>query len=106
MYVLLGSVLDGLAMLLITAPIFLPIVLDQGFSAIWFGVFVVMVQEIGLMTPPIGLNVFIVGGVLKEVPLQTIFKGIVPFVLAALVAIVIIIAFPPLATWLPGVFYG
>ena len=105
-YVVLGSVLDGLAMLLITAPIFLPIILDLGFSAIWFGVFVVMIQEIGLMTPPIGLNVFIVGGVLKEVPLQTIFRGIVPFVLAALVAIVIVIAFPSLATWLPGVFYG
>lgn len=105
-YIVLGCIMDGLAMLLITVPIFLPVMEGLGFDAIWFGVFLVMVQEMGMMTPPIGMNVYIVAGTLKEVPLQKIFKGIVPFLVAAVVAVMIVIFVPQLATWLPGVLYG
>ncbi len=105
-YIILGCIMDGLAMLLITVPIFLPVMEGLGFSAIWFGVFLVMVQEMGMMTPPIGMNVYIVAGTLKEVPLQKIFKGIVPFLVGAVVAVLIVVFVPQIATWLPEVLYA
>lgn len=104
-YIILGCIMDGLAMLFLTVPIFLPIMKGLGYDAIWFGVFLVMVQEMGQMSPPVGMNVYIVAGTLKTVPLQTIFKGILPFLVAAVVAIIIVVLIPDLATWLPGVLY-
>lgn len=105
-YIILGCIMDGLAMLFLTVPIFLPIMVGLGYDPIWFGVFLVMVQEMGQMSPPVGMNVYIVAGTLKTVPLQKIFKGIFPFLAAAIVAIVIVVLVPSLATWLPGVLYG
>ena len=104
-YLIMGMFMDSVAMILITVPIFLPLVQTLGFSPIWFGVFCVMMQEIGMMTPPVGMNVYITKGVLKEVPLQTIFKGAIPFTAAAIVCVVVIIAFPAVATWLPNLLY-
>jgi tripartite ATP-independent transporter DctM subunit len=105
-YLFLGCIMDSVAMILITVPIFLPIMQNLGFSPIWYGVFCVLIQEIGMITPPVGLNAFITAGVLKDVSLQTVFKGCAPFVVGAIVCVVIIIAFPVLATWLPSLMYG
>ncbi len=104
-YMVLGCLMDSLAMVMLTVPIFLPIVLALGFDPIWYGVLMIMVMEMGLITPPVGMNVYIVAGVAKDVPLFTIFKGVAPFVGAMVVAIIIVIAFPQISLLLPGLFF-
>jgi tripartite ATP-independent transporter DctM subunit len=99
----LGSFLDGLALMLLTTPIFLPIVQDLGMSPIWFGIFLVRTMEIGFIHPPLGLNVYVIQGIAKDIPLPTIFRGIVPFLLVDFIHLALLIAFPVLALWLPGV---
>ena len=89
-------------MILLTIPIFFPVILQLGLDPIWFGIIVVMVVELGLITPPIGMNVFIIKGMAPEVPLGKIYKGVLPFVLAQIILIAIIVAFPDIATWLPS----
>ncbi len=101
-YLVLGCALDSLAMILLTIPIFFPIVLQLGFDPIWFGVIVVMVVELGLITPPVGMNVFIIKGMAPDVPLSRIYSGVLPFVVAEVLLIAALVAFPGLATWLPG----
>jgi len=105
-YLFMGCIMDGLAMLMITVPIFMPVILDMGFDPIWFGVFIILVQNIGMMTPPVGLNVYITAGTLKEIPMQRIFKGAVPFVIAAIVCVAFVVVIPQLCTWLPDLIYG
>jgi tripartite ATP-independent transporter DctM subunit len=108
-YLVLGCVMDTLAMILVTIPVFLPVIvaLDFGMSQeallIWFGILVLTVTEVGLITPPIGINVFVINSMAPDVPLTETFKGIVPFFLSDLVRIVIIVAVPASATWLAGV---
>ena len=102
MYLILGSVFDTVAAMLITMPFIFPLVTGLGYSPIWWGVILVMVMEVGMITPPIGMNVFVIYGVAKDVALKTIFAGILPFFYADLVRITIIILFPALALWLPG----
>ncbi len=101
-YLVLGCALDALAMILLTIPIFFPIILNLGFDPIWFGIIVVMVVELGLITPPIGMNVFVIKGMAPEVPLGSIYKGVLPFVVAQVLLIALLVAFPFLATWLPS----
>ena len=101
-YLVMGCALDSLAMILLTIPIFFPVILQLGLDPIWFGIIVVMVVELGLITPPIGMNVFIIKGMAPEVPLGNIYKGVLPFVLAQIILIAIIVAFPDIATWLPS----
>ena len=101
-YFVLGCALDALAMILLTIPIFFPIVQQLGFDPIWFGVIVVMVVELGLITPPVGMNVFIIKGMAPDVPLSRIYSGVLPFVVAEVLLIVLLVAVPELATWLPG----
>jgi TRAP transporter, DctM subunit len=105
-YVVLGMFMDGLAMLVVTVPIVYPIVMAFGFDPIWFGVIVVIVIEMGMITPPVGMNVFVVRGVAGDVPLATIFRGVFPFLLAMIVALVLIILFPQIALVLPNSMYG
>jgi tripartite ATP-independent transporter DctM subunit len=100
--IVLGMVFDALAMILLTVPVFFPIVASLGLDPIWFGIIVIIVVEIGLITPPIGLNVFVVKSVAPDVPLGEIFKGIVPFFLASVVGLALIILFPAIALFLPG----
>ncbi|AHE54406.1 TRAP transporter large permease [Sphingomonas sanxanigenens] len=100
---LLGSFLDGLALMLLTTPIFLPIVDQLGLSPIWFGIFLVRTMEIGFIHPPLGLNVYVIQGIAGDIPLGTIFRGIVPFLLADFLHLALLIAVPALALWLPGV---
>ncbi|MFO7971370.1 MAG: TRAP transporter large permease subunit, partial [Desulfobacterales bacterium] len=105
-YFVLGFVVDALALIVITIPIFYPLIINTlGYDPIWFGVVVLLVVSLGVITPPIGLNVYVMKGVAPEVPLETIFKGVWPFVIALLVCIAILIAFPPIATFLPNLFY-
>ena len=102
-YLILGCFIDALALVLLTVPIFYPVVVEVlGYNPIWFGVIVVLVVAMGVITPPVGMNVFIIKGVAKDVPLETIFKGVWPFVIAIFVCIALLIIFPQLATFLPG----
>jgi TRAP-type C4-dicarboxylate transport system permease large subunit len=98
---LLGSVLDGLGLMLLTTPILLPIVTGLGLSPIWFGIFLVRATEIGFVHPPIGLNLYVIHGIAKDVPIGRIFKGVVPFLLSDLVHLVLLILFPMIALFLP-----
>lgn len=99
----LGSVLDGLALMLLTTPILLPIVTHMGLSPIWFGIFIVRAMEIGFVHPPLGLNLYVIQGVAPDVPIGRIFKGVLPFLASDLVHLLLIIMFPAMALWLPGV---
>ena len=102
MYFILGCLLDSLAMILLTIPIVFPIVKALGYDPVWFGIIIVMVVELGLITPPIGMNVFVIKGIAKEVPLEDIFRGVTPFIIAQVILISVLIAFPQLALWLPS----
>jgi tripartite ATP-independent transporter DctM subunit len=101
-YVILGTFLEGIAMLVLTLPVVFPVIIGCGYSPIWFGVIVVIVLEMGLISPPVGVNVFVVKGVAPEVPLNTIFRGIWPFWMAMLVCLTLLVVFPQLALYLPG----
>jgi tripartite ATP-independent transporter DctM subunit len=101
MYVMLGTFLDELSMILLTLPIFYPVVTRLGFDPIWFGVVIVLVVEMGMISPPVGMTMFIVKGIAPEIPIETIFKGVLPFVIAVVVLMVLLVAFPQMALFLP-----
>ena len=96
-YLVLGALMEAMGLLLLTAPIFTAIAVEMGASPIWFGIFVVMMIEIGMLTPPVGMNVFTVKTLLPEVKLSTIFRGVMPFVIANMIAVGLLIAWPQLA---------
>ena len=98
---ILGCIMGTLPLVFITVPIFAPVVESLGYDLIWFGVIVVVISEIGLITPPVGMNVFIMKGIAGDIPLSTIFKGIFPFLLADFARLITLIAFPQLTLWLP-----
>ena len=100
-YAVMGCLMDSLAMVMLTVPIFLPIMQQLGFNDIWYGVLMIMVMEMGLITPPVGMNVYIVAGVAKDVPLQKIFRGVAPMVLAMFIAVFIVCAWQDLSLYLP-----
>ena len=100
-YLMLGCIMDTLAMVILTVPIFYPVILKLGFDPIWFGVIMVLVSEMGVITPPVGLNVYVIHGVAKDVPLFTIFRGILPFLCMMILCIILVILFPQIATFLP-----
>jgi C4-dicarboxylate transporter, DctM subunit len=100
-YLLLGCLMDSLAMIMLTIPIFFPVVTTLGYDPVWFGVIIVLVTGMGVITPPVGINVYVVAGVAKDVPLQTIFRGATRFLLAQLVMALLLLVFPSLALWLP-----
>ncbi|KLE34602.1 TRAP transporter large permease [Aurantiacibacter luteus] len=100
---LLGSVLDGLALMLLMTPILLPIVESTGLTAIWFGIFITRAMEIGFVHPPLGMNLYIMQGVAKDVSISTIFRGVLPFLASDFVHLLMIILFPAVVLWLPGV---
>tara|TARA_R110000751_G_scaffold8041_3_gene32511 strand:+ start:13113 stop:14414 length:1302 start_codon:yes stop_codon:yes gene_type:complete len=100
-YLVLGMFMESLSMILLTIPIFFPIVTHLGFDAIWFGIFAVMVTELSLITPPVGLNLFVIKSVIEDLSISAVYRSIIPFVIADLIRIVIIIAFPWLVMVLP-----
>ena len=101
-YLFGGCFMDALAMIMLTIPIFFPVSQALGFDPIWFGVVIVLITEMGVITPPVGVNVYVVYGVAKDVPLEAIFKGVFPMVLALLVCNIILLFFPQIALFLPG----
>ena len=104
-YIVLGCVFESLSMLLLTVPIFYPLVESLGFDLVWFGIVVVVVTEISLITPPVGLNVFVLSGVLKDVKTGTIFKGVTPFWVADIVRLTLITLIPAISLFLPSMLY-
>jgi tripartite ATP-independent transporter DctM subunit len=102
MYVALGCILDAMAMIILTIPIIFPAMMSLGFDPIWFGVIIVMTVELGLITPPVGMNVYVINSVIKDVSLSTIFYGVTPFVITDIIRLAILIAFPILSTFLPS----
>ena len=102
MYVVLGCLMDALAMVILTVPIIFPVIKELGFDPIWFGVIIVMTVELGLIHPPVGMVVFVIKSVIQDVNFSTIFAGVLPFIVTDLLRLVILIAFPVIALWLPG----
>ena len=101
-YVLLGTIMEELSMVLLTIPVFFPIVTQLGFDPVWFGVLIVLVVQIGLISPPVGMNLFVLNSLLKDVSLRQIFRGVWLFVAMLVVALGIVLEFQPLALWLPS----
>ena len=105
-YIVLGTFMEGFAMMVLTVPIVLPIIMTLGYDPIWFGIVMVVVLEMGLISPPVGLNVFVVKGVAPKVPLSEVYWGILPFWLAMGVCVILLVAFPQIALILPNTMLG
>ena len=101
-YLFGGCFMDALAMIMLTIPIFYPVVQTLGFDPIWFGVVIVLITEMGVITPPVGVNVYVVYGVAKDVPLENIFRGVFPMLAALLLCNLILLLFPQIALFLPN----
>ncbi|MFH0784693.1 MAG: TRAP transporter large permease subunit [Pseudomonadota bacterium] len=101
-YFIGGFFMDAMGLIVVTIPIFFPVVMKLGFDPIWFGVIIVLVCEMGVITPPVGVNVFVIKGIATDVPLETIFKGIFPFLAALIIFTIILMIFPQIATYLPN----
>jgi tripartite ATP-independent transporter DctM subunit len=105
-YIVMGCFLEGIGMVLITVPVFQPIIVKFGFDPIWFAIVVVIMVEVGLIHPPVGMNLFVIQAQAPDVRITAIYRGIVPFLLAPLVLIILLFLFPGLALWLPKLLYG
>jgi len=101
-YIVLGCFMDAMSMILLTVPFIFPVVVALGFDPVWFGVLVVTVAELGLITPPIGMNLFVMQGVARDLPSHTVMRGVVPFLIADVIRLAVLIALPQIALWLPG----
>lgn len=106
LYTILGMFLEGFAILVLTIPIIQPLMMNLGFDPIWFGVMIVIMMEMSLITPPVGVNVFVIKGVAKDVPMYTIFRGIWPFWVAMMVCLAILTIIPQIALYLPNTMSG
>ncbi len=102
-YLVLGCFMDSMAMILITLPIFYPVAMQVGFHPIWFGIFIVRICEIGLITPPVGMNLYVIKGITEKVPMGRIFRGVVPFIAADFAHVALLVAVPSLALFLPDI---
>jgi TRAP-type C4-dicarboxylate transport system permease large subunit len=105
-YIILGCVLDAVAIILVTVPVFLPVATALGYDSVWYGILMVVVVEIGLITPPVGLNIFVMRAQLPDILLTTMFRGIAPFLVADAILIALLLIFPQIALWLPQLLYG
>jgi TRAP-type C4-dicarboxylate transport system permease large subunit len=102
MYLLLGCLMDALAIVILTVPIIFPLIKEMGFDPIWFGIIIVMTVELGLIHPPVGMNIFVIKSVLEDIKISTIFVGVIPFIITDIIRLIILVIFPALATWLPS----
>jgi TRAP-type C4-dicarboxylate transport system permease large subunit len=100
-YLVLGTAMESLSMILLTVPIFFPLVTGLGFDPIWFGILVVCIVEIGMISPPVGMNIFVLRSVLPDVPTAAIWRGVMPFLVADVFRLAVLIAFPAITLWLP-----
>jgi tripartite ATP-independent transporter DctM subunit len=105
-YIVLGCFLEGIGMVLITVPVFQPVIVKFGYDPIWFAIIVVIMVEVGLIHPPVGMNLFVIQAQAPHVKITAIYRGIIPFLVAPLILIVLMFLFPGLALWLPKVLYG
>lgn len=101
-YIAGGCFIDSLALIMLTIPIFYPVITHLGFDPIWFGVIIVLITQIGVITPPVGINVYVVSGVARDVPLEVIFRGVVPLLIALIALTLILIPFPQIVLFLPS----
>jgi C4-dicarboxylate transporter, DctM subunit len=101
-YVVLGTAMEELSMILLTVPLFFPVVIGLGYDAIWFGILVVIVVQIGMISPPVGMNIFVVKNLVRTLSISDVFRGVTPFTAALVALLALIVAFPGLATWLPS----
>jgi C4-dicarboxylate transporter DctM subunit len=101
-YVALGTAMEELSMVLLTIPVFFPVIVHLGFDPVWFGIIIVCVVEIGLISPPVGMNLFVLKTLLPGVPTATVFRGVMPFMWADVVRLAILVAFPAISLWLPS----
>jgi TRAP-type C4-dicarboxylate transport system permease large subunit len=101
-YVVLGTAMEELSMVLLTIPVFFPVIVHLGLDPVWFGILIVCVVEIGLISPPVGMNMFVLRTLIPEVSTTTIFSGVIPFMIADIVRLAILVAFPWLTLWLPS----
>jgi tripartite ATP-independent transporter DctM subunit len=105
-YILMGCFLEGIGMVLITVPVFQPIIVKLGYDPIWFAIIVVIMVEVGLIHPPVGMNLFVIQAQAPDVKITSIYRGIIPFLVAPFILIVLLFLLPGLALWLPAAFYG
>jgi C4-dicarboxylate transporter, DctM subunit len=105
-YILLGCFLEGIGMVLITVPVFQPVIVKFGYDPVWFAIVVVIMVEVGLIHPPVGMNLFVIQAQAPDVKITRIYRGIIPFLIAPIILIVLLFLFPGLATWLPRALYG
>jgi tripartite ATP-independent transporter DctM subunit len=101
-YIALGCVLETVSMILITVPVFLPLITSLGYDPVWFGILVVVVAEMGLITPPVGMNIFIIRAQMPELPLFALFRGVLPFLGAHIALVALLVAWPAITSWLPS----
>jgi tripartite ATP-independent transporter DctM subunit len=101
-YIFLGCIMDGGGMMVLTIPIFFPIVMNLGFDPVWYGIVTVIVLEMGMVTPPVGMNVFIIYSIAKDVPMYNIFRGVIPFFLCIAALVVLLVFIPDIALFLPN----
>lgn len=101
-YFLMGMLMDALPMMMLTVPVFLPVMNQLGFDSLWFGIIIIVVMQLGLITPPVGSSCYVISGIAKDVPLMKIFKGSLPFCIPLLLTILILVIFPQVALWLPS----
>ena len=100
-YVILGTAMEELSMILLTVPVFFPLVVGLGFDPVWFGILIVVVVQIGLISPPVGMNMFVVKSMLTGVSTATVFRGVAPFAVAIVALLAILVAFPDISLFLP-----
>ncbi|MCA1787208.1 MAG: TRAP transporter large permease subunit, partial [Desulfobacteraceae bacterium] len=101
-YIVGGAVMDALALLLITIPIFFPVAMELGYDPIWFGVTITIVTTLGAVTPPVGATTYVVGGMAKDVPLERVFQGVAYFLPAYIICVILMMMFPQIVLYLPG----
>jgi C4-dicarboxylate transporter, DctM subunit len=101
-YVILGTAMEELSMILLTMPVFFPVIVHLGFDPVWFGIIIVCVVEIGLISPPVGMNMFVLKTLLPHVSTGTVFRGVMPFMWADVIRLAILVAFPIISLWLPS----
>jgi TRAP-type C4-dicarboxylate transport system permease large subunit len=106
MFIIAGAVFDEVAAMVVTMPFVLPLVKSWGFDPVWWGVINVVIIELGMLIPPLGMNVFVVKGVAPQIPLASIYRGVAPYVMSNLVRLAILLVFPALSLWLPAVLKG
>jgi tripartite ATP-independent transporter DctM subunit len=104
-YIVLGTAMEELSMILLTVPVFFPLVMSLGFDPVWFGIIVVVVVEIGLISPPVGMNIFVLRTLIPSISTGTVFRGVTPFVVADVVRLAILVAFPAISLYLPNLFF-